>query len=44
MGLSLPIARRVIERTGGRICAPTPDGDTDRGLRSAVVITIPLPE
>ncbi len=43
-GLSLPIARRVIERTGGRIWAPTPDGDDDRGLRSAVVISIPLPE
>lgn len=44
MGLSLPIARRVIERVGGRIWAPTPDGEDDRGLRSAVVITIPLPE
>lgn len=44
MGLSLPIARRVIERMGGRIWAPTPDGDGDRGLRSAIVITIPLPE
>ena len=44
MGLSLPIARRVVERAGGRIWAPTPDGDDDRGLRSAVVITIPLPE
>ncbi len=44
MGLSLPIARRVIERMGGRLWAPTPDGDDDRGLRSAVVITIPLPE
>lgn len=44
MGLSLPIARRVIERTGGQIWAPTPDGDDDRGLRSAVVITLPLPE
>jgi signal transduction histidine kinase len=44
MGLSLPIARRVIERTGGRIWSPTPDGNDDRGLRSAVVIAIPLPE
>ena len=44
LGLSLPIARRIIERTGGCIWAPTPEADTDRGLRSAVVITIPLPE
>lgn len=44
MGLSLPIARRVIERTGGYIWSPTPDGSDDRGLRSAVVVTIPLPE
>ena len=44
MGLSLPIARRVIERTGGRIWSPTPDGSDDRGLRSAIVVAIPLPE
>ncbi|HUR33019.1 MAG TPA: HAMP domain-containing sensor histidine kinase [Vicinamibacterales bacterium] len=44
IGLSLPIARRVIERTGGRIWAPTPASDTDRGLRSALVVSIPLPE
>lgn len=44
VGLSLPIARRVIERAGGRLWAPTPDDDADRGLRSAVVVSIPLPE
>jgi signal transduction histidine kinase len=44
VGLSLPIARRVIERAGGRIWAPTPDDEADRGLRSAVVVSIPLPE
>jgi signal transduction histidine kinase len=44
MGLSLPIARRVVERTGGRIWSPTPDSSEDRGLRSAVVVAIPLPE
>lgn len=44
VGLSLPIARRVIERAGGRIWAPTPDDDADRGLRSALVVSIPLPE
>jgi signal transduction histidine kinase len=43
-GLSLPIARRVVERAGGRVWSPTPDGNEDRGLRSAVVISIPLPE
>ena len=44
LGLSLPIARRIIERAGGCIWAPTREADTDRGLRSAVVIAIPLPE
>jgi signal transduction histidine kinase len=45
IGLSLPIARRVIERAGGRVWAPAPDdADSDRELRSAVVISIPLPE
>lgn len=44
MGLSLPIGRRVVERAGGRIWAPTPAHESDRGLRSAMVISIPLPE
>jgi signal transduction histidine kinase len=44
VGLSLPIARRVVERAGGRVWSPTPDDDEDRGLRSAVVVSIPLPE
>jgi signal transduction histidine kinase len=44
IGLSLPIARRVIERAGGRVWAPIPTDSTDRGLRSAVVISIPLAE
>jgi|KBSMisStandDraft_5_1062788.scaffolds.fasta_scaffold147401_2 signal transduction histidine kinase len=44
VGLSLPIARRVVERAGGRVWAPTPVDDDDRGLRSAVVVSIPLPE
>ena len=44
VGLSLPIARRVVERAGGRVWSPTPDSDDDRGLRSAVVVSIPLPE
>jgi signal transduction histidine kinase len=44
VGLSLPIARRAIERAGGRIWAPVPDHDGDRSLRSAVVVSIPLSE
>ena len=44
LGLSLPVARRVVERAGGRVWSPTPDNDEDRGLRSAVVVSIPLPE
>jgi signal transduction histidine kinase len=44
VGLSLPIARRIIERAGGRVWAPRPADEADRGLRSAVVISIPLAE
>lgn len=44
VGLSLPIARRVVERLGGTVWAPTPVNDDDRGLRSAAVISIPLAE
>ena len=42
IGLGLPIARRVIEYAGGRVWSPTPADTEDRGLRSAVVISIPL--
>lgn len=44
VGLSLPIGRRAIERAGGRLWSPTPDDDGDRGLRSAMVVSLPLPE
>lgn len=44
IGLSLPIARRVIERAGGQIWSPTPADANDRGSRSAAIISIPLPE
>ncbi len=44
VGLSLPIARRVVERAGGRIWSPTPADDGDRALRSAMVVSLPLPE
>lgn len=42
MGLSLPIARRVIERAGGRLWAPVPENEEDRGMKSAAVVSIPL--
>lgn len=44
VGLSLPIGRRAIEQAGGRIWSPTPASDGDRGLRSAMVVSLPLPE
>jgi signal transduction histidine kinase len=44
VGLSLPIARRVIERHGGQVWSPVPDSDHDTGLRSAIVVSLPLPE
>jgi len=44
VGLSLAIARRIVERTGGRVWAPEPRDEADRGLRSAAVISIPLAE
>jgi signal transduction histidine kinase len=44
IGLTLPIARRVIERHGGRVWAPAPVDAEDRGLRSAVIVSLPLAE
>ena len=45
LGLGLPYARRVVEGHGGlAVWAPTPENDDDRGLRSAIVISFPLPE
>lgn len=41
MGLSLPIARRVIESHGGRIWSPLL-ADADRAARGAIVLTVPL--
>ena len=43
-GLTLPIARRVIEQAGGRVWSPTPADAEDRSLRSAVVVSIPAEE
>jgi signal transduction histidine kinase len=42
VGLSLPIARRVIEQAGGRLWSPSPDDEQDRVLRSAAIIALPL--
>jgi signal transduction histidine kinase len=46
LGLSLPLARRVIEGHGGRMRSPAPapaaSGNSDSLARGAVVISIPL--
>ena len=42
VGLSLPIARRLIEHAGGQLWSPTPVDQDDRALRSAAVIRFPL--
>ena len=44
VGLTLPIGRRAVERAGGRMWSPTPSDEGDRGLRSAMVVSIPLSE
>lgn len=40
-GLSLPLARRAIERAGGHLWSPART-DSDQGLKSAVVIELPV--
>jgi signal transduction histidine kinase len=42
LGLALPIARRVIERHGGRVWSPAINGSDDPGARSAVIVSLPL--
>jgi signal transduction histidine kinase len=46
LGLALPLARRAIERLGGRVWSPAsanPDGDT-ASERGAILLSIPLAE
>lgn len=40
-GLSLPLARRAVERAGGQIWSPA-RADSDQALKSAVVIELPV--
>jgi signal transduction histidine kinase len=42
MGLSLPIARRVVEAHGGRVWSPVSRGNDDPSRHSAVAISIPI--
>ncbi len=43
LGLALPIARRVIERHGGRVWTPAQaDGADSQAARSTIVISIPI--
>lgn len=42
MGLSLPIARRVIEHAGGSLWTPLIESDQAQPLKSAAVVSIPL--
>jgi signal transduction histidine kinase len=52
VGLALPLARRVIEGHGGRLWAPTPEGDppepgrpsTDPLTRGSAIISLPITE
>jgi signal transduction histidine kinase len=44
LGLALPLARRVIERHGGRIWSPAPNGDDDRLARGSAIVSLPVTE
>jgi signal transduction histidine kinase len=43
MGLALPLARRVIERHGGRVWSPAGDPETAE-VKRAVIVDVPLTE
>jgi signal transduction histidine kinase len=42
LGLSLPIARRIIDRHGGRVWSSAPGAPGDQVRRAAAVIVVPL--
>ena len=44
LGLALPLARRVIERHGGRIWSPAPNGDDDHMASGSAIISLPVTE
>jgi signal transduction histidine kinase len=41
LGLALPIARRVIERHGGRVWTPAINGSDEQATQSAVIVSLP---
>jgi signal transduction histidine kinase len=43
LGLALPLARRVVERHGGRVWSPSASAESSTN-RSAILFSVPLPE
>jgi len=45
LGLSLPLARRAVERHGGQLWSPAADADANGTAKArAVIVSLPLPE
>jgi signal transduction histidine kinase len=44
LGLALPIARRVIERQGGRVWSPAARAGQDAAARAAIIVSLPVQE